>query len=141
MSSFDLVRCQSYPSSSSSFSSSPYDLGLCQDIVIPVCMEGIPYNSTIMPNVLGHQTQEEAAGEAGQFYPFVLLQCSPDLRLFVCSVYTPVCNVVGEPIPPCRPLCESARNGCSDMMSYYGFPWPDAFSCEQFPQAGLCFGL
>lgn len=78
----------------------------CEPITIPICMD-IPYNLTIMPNMLGHTQQNEAGHEVHQFAPLVKIDCSPDLQFFLCLVYVPLCTVLDEPIPPCRSLCES----------------------------------
>lgn len=78
----------------------------CEPITIPICMD-IPYNLTIMPNMLGHTQQNEAGHEVHQFAPLVKIDCSPDLQFFLCLVYVPLCTILDQPIPPCRSLCES----------------------------------
>ena len=42
----------------------------CEPITIPLCKD-IQYNETIMPNLLHHQKQEDAALEVHQFFPLV----------------------------------------------------------------------
>ena len=42
----------------------------CEQITIPLCKD-IQYNETIMPNLLGHQKQDDAGLEVHQFYPLV----------------------------------------------------------------------
>ncbi|CAJ1086862.1 frizzled-7-like [Xyrichtys novacula] len=116
--------------------------GFCQPIFIPLCTD-IPYNQTIMPNLLGHTNQEEAGLEVHQFYPLVKVQCSVDLKFFLCSMYAPVCTVLEQAIPPCRSLCERARQGCEALMNRFGFQWPERLRCENFPVHGageICVG-
>lgn len=116
--------------------------GRCEPITIPFCQD-IRYNETIMPNLLNHQKQEDAAMEVHQFSPLVKVQCSPDLKFFLCTVYAPVCTILEKPIPPCRSLCESARSGCEQLMNKFGFPWPDVLECSKFPELlteDLCVG-
>ncbi|XP_029959333.1 frizzled-1 [Salarias fasciatus] len=116
--------------------------GFCQPISIPLCTD-IAYNETIMPNLLGHTNQEDAGLEVHQFYPLVKVQCSPDLKFFLCSMYAPVCTVLEQALPPCRSLCERARQGCEALMNKFGFQWPDSLACESFPVHGageLCVG-
>ncbi|XP_074520243.1 frizzled-7-A-like [Halichoeres trimaculatus] len=118
------------------------DHGFCQPISIPLCTD-IAYNETIMPNLLGHANQEEAGLEVHQFYPLVQVRCSEDLKFFLCSVYAPVCTVLDRAIPPCRSLCERARQGCEALMNKFGFPWPERLRCEGFPIHGageICVG-
>ncbi|XP_059226208.1 frizzled isoform X1 [Stomoxys calcitrans] len=113
----------------------------CEPITISIC-ENIPYNRTIMPNLLGHTKQEEAGMEVTQFVPLVKIGCSPDLQLFLCSLYVPVCTILDRPIPPCRSLCESARV-CENLMKTYNFNWPENLECSKFPvqtSEALCVG-
>ncbi|XP_034406923.1 frizzled-7-like [Cyclopterus lumpus] len=111
----------------------------CQLISVPLCKD-LVYNQTIMPNLLGHTTQEDAGLEVHQFYPLVKVQDSVDLKVFLCFLYVPVCTVLEEALPPCRSLCERARLGCEDLMAKFGFQWPEKFRCEDFPVhgEGLC---
>ncbi|KAM4736056.1 uncharacterized protein FYW61_006353 isoform 2-T2 [Anableps anableps] len=102
----------------------------CQAITVPLCSD-LPYNETILPNSLGHTTQDDAALEIHQFTPLVKVQCSPHLKPFLCSIYTPKC-VSGKPQPPCRTLCEQAHSGCAPLMSRFGFQWPESLQCESF---------
>ncbi|CAL8302910.1 unnamed protein product [Merluccius merluccius] len=135
--------------SSSSTSSSSSDNGIaapehgfCQPISIPLCTD-IAYNETIMPNLVGHYNQEDAGLEVHQFYPLVKVQCSPELKFFLCSMYAPVCTVLERAIPPCRSICERARLGCEALMNKFGFQWPERLRCENFPVHGngnICVG-
>lgn len=111
----------------------------CEQITIPLCTD-IEYNMTVFPNLLNHQKQEDASVEVHQFLPLVKVKCSPDLKLFLCTMYAPVCTVLDEPIKPCRHLCQSAKNGCESLMNKFGFPWPESFKCENFPEGVLCVG-
>lgn len=116
--------------------------GRCEPITIDLCMN-IPYNETIMPNLMNHQKQEDAGQEVHQFAPLVKMKCSPDLRFFLCSVYAPVCTIIDRAIPPCRSLCESARLGCERLMNSFDFAWPDNLDCSKLPENGgpeLCVG-
>jgi len=118
------------------------DHGFCQPITIPLCTD-IAYNQTIMPNLVGHYNQEDAGLEVHQFYPLVKVQCSPELKFFLCSMYAPVCTVLEKAIPPCRSICERAKHGCEALMNKFGFQWPERLRCEHFPVLGdghICVG-
>uniref|UniRef100_A0A8C5DVL3 FZ domain-containing protein n=1 Tax=Gouania willdenowi TaxID=441366 RepID=A0A8C5DVL3_GOUWI len=106
--------------------------GVCQPVSIPLCTD-IAYSQIIMPNLLGHMNQEDARLEMQQFDPLVKAQCSADLKFFLCSIYAPVCTVLEQAIPPCRSLCERARQGCEAQMNKTGFQWPEQLHCEAFP--------
>ncbi|XP_058807536.1 frizzled-7-B [Phymastichus coffea] len=116
--------------------------GKCEPITINLCMD-MPYNETIMPNLLNHQKQEDAGPEVHQFSPLVKLKCSPDLKFFLCAMYAPVCTILDKALPPCRSLCESARMGCERLMNNFGFYWPESMDCSKFPEFDgkvLCVG-
>ena len=108
----------------------------CEKIKIPMC-QNIGYNLTYMPNMFNHDTQEEATLEVHQFWPLVEIKCSPDLRLFLCSMYAPMCQPnFKDEVPPCRSICERARQGCAPLMREYGFSWPERMKCDNFPKVG-----
>lgn len=72
---------------------------------------------THFPNEMNHETQEEAGLEVHQFWPLVEIKCSPDLKFFLCSMYTPICiEDYPKPLPVCRSVCERAREGCAPIM-------------------------
>ncbi|KAA8579067.1 hypothetical protein FQN60_018808 [Etheostoma spectabile] len=130
----DPLRCEAFTTDScdrsqdSSFTHPSF--GTCEPISVPLCV-GLPYTETVLPNVLGHKSQDEARMEIHQFYPLVKVECSPHLKPFLCSVYTPEC-VSGSPRPPCRTLCDKARAGCESLMNKFGFQWPEKLRCEAF---------
>ncbi|KAM9355610.1 frizzled-3a isoform 2-T2 [Pholidichthys leucotaenia] len=95
--------------------------------------QGLPYNSTFMPNVLNHYDQQTAALAMEPFHPMVNLQCSPELRMFLCAVYAPVCTEYGRVTLPCRRLCLQAKSDCYKLMDMFGVSWPDEMDCNRFP--------
>ncbi|CAI5438267.1 unnamed protein product [Caenorhabditis angaria] len=111
----------------------------CEPITIPMC-KTLDYNMTVFPNLLGHTSQTEANPAISQFNPLIKVKCSEDIRLFLCTVYAPVCTVLEKPIQPCRDLCLSAKNGCESLMKKFGFQWPDQLDCNKFPVTDLCVG-
>ena len=104
----------------------------CEPLTISTC-QGIGYNRTSFPNILGHQNQEEAGVGINAFEPLIKIGCSPHTRLFVCSIYTPVCTILSEPVLPCRSVCESVESGCKKLMKKFGFDWPENFNCTKYP--------
>nr|XP_057945299.1 frizzled-3-like isoform X2 [Doryrhamphus excisus] len=110
--------------SHSEFSCEPIRLRMCQDL---------PYNTTFMPNVLNHYDQQTAALAMEPFHPIVNLVCSPDLRMFLCALYAPVCVVYGQVSMPCRALCQRAKDDCQKLMEIFGLTWPDDMDCSRFP--------
>jgi frizzled protein 5/8 len=99
--------------------------------------KGIGYNLTHFPNQFNHETQEEAGLEVHQFWPLVEIKCSTDLKLFLCSMYAPLCIPnYKKPLPACRSVCERAKAGCAPLMAQYGFAWPERMNCNNLPVYG-----
>lgn len=108
----------------------------CEPIIIPMCVN-IGYTHTYMPNILEMETQQEAGLEVHQFWPLVHVNCSEDLRFFLCSIYTPICiEEYSNYIPSCRSVCERARIGCEPLLLQGGFQWPEQWKCNRFPVYG-----
>lgn len=131
----EVPGCLDAPSSPKATALTPRNTlgnGSCEALTIPLC-QGLHYNMTLLPNFLNHRTQEEAALEVHQFYPLVTIDCSPDMSLFLCSLYAPSCTA---PFKPCRDLCTSVRDGCFPIMKRFGFAWSQNMACDNFPVAG-----
>uniref|UniRef100_A0A8C5CE03 Frizzled-3-like n=1 Tax=Gadus morhua TaxID=8049 RepID=A0A8C5CE03_GADMO len=107
------------------FSCEPIGLRMCQDL---------PYNTTFMPNLLNHYDQQTAALAMEPFHPMVNLQCSPDMRMFLCALYAPVCTEYGRVSLPCRGLCRRSQSDCRGLMEMFGLAWPDEMDCSRFPE-------
>ena len=116
--------------------------GICEPLTIQLC-QGLGYSTTMFPNILEHSSQDTAALELQQFSPLVRMDCSKDLRYFLCSVYAPICSAVSKtPVPPCRSLCDSSKQGCEAVMNRFGFTWLKSLRCDKFPRFGdaTCVG-
>nr|XP_015203777.1 PREDICTED: uncharacterized protein LOC102697092 isoform X1 [Lepisosteus oculatus] len=100
----------------------PESMALCQDI---------GYTEMRLPNLLGHETRGEAAQQSASWVPLLARECHPDARVFLCSLFAPVC--LDRFIYPCRGLCEAVRLSCAPIMACYGYPWPAILDCDQFP--------
>nr|CAB3247803.1 Orphan Fz-a frizzled receptor precursor [Phallusia mammillata] len=127
---FHLSTCQLNPNSR------------CEPITLSICQD-IQYNTTLFPNILGHDSQDAAGLEINHFYPLVKVGCAPNLKLFLCSIYLPMCSDYAKAFPPCRHMCQQIRDGCSSLLVQFDFPWPTNLNCDQFPEQSedpLCFG-
>ncbi|XP_049612845.1 frizzled-3a [Syngnathus scovelli] len=109
-----------------------HSLFTCEPITLRMC-QGLPYNTTFMPNVLNHYDQQTAALAMEPFHPMVNLQCSPELRMFLCALYVPVCTEYGRMTLPCRRLCLQAKSDCYKLMDMFGVGWPEEMDCKRFP--------
>lgn len=110
--------------------------GKCEEITVPMC-RNMEYNLTSMPNQFNHESQQEAAAEAHQFWALVEINCAKELRFFLCSMYTPICLPnYAQPIRACKSVCVRARLGCEKYMKKFGFEWPEHMHCDLFPEYG-----
>lgn len=106
----------------------------CEPIRIELC-QGIGYNLTSMPNLVGNELQTEADYMLQTFLPLIQYGCSAQLHFFLCAAYAPMCTLkVPFPIGPCRGLCETVRERCHPLLHGFGFPWPSALNCTRFPK-------
>ena len=105
----------------------------------------VGYNSTLLPNRLGHNTQKDAGLVANQYFPLIEVGCYDKLQFFVCAVYLPMCLPdYPQYLPPCRSICEQAQTRCEPLMKQFGFHWPEDLRCDKFPVSStadqLCAG-
>ncbi|XP_047244940.1 frizzled-3a isoform X1 [Girardinichthys multiradiatus] len=124
-----LAACVAIPMDAAAGSHSMFT---CEPITLRMC-QGLPYNSTFMPNIMNHYDQQTAALAMEPFHPMVNLQCSPDLRMFLCAIYAPVCTEYGRMTSPCRRLCLQAKSDCYQLMDMFGVSWPEEMDCNRFP--------
>ncbi|XP_074509017.1 uncharacterized protein LOC141778565 isoform X2 [Sebastes fasciatus] len=128
----EIFRCEALTTESCEHYGVGSSGGVCEPITIPMC-QGLSYNQTITPNLLGHPSQREAVAKMSFFNAMVQTMCSVDIRLFVCMVYAPQC-VAGEVQRPCRSFCERAKRGCEGLMTSFGVSWPNELRCDSFPE-------
>ncbi|CAD5226956.1 unnamed protein product [Bursaphelenchus xylophilus] len=100
-----------------------------------ILCHGIQYNSMRLPTLLEHDTVEEAIQQSDAWNSLLRLHCHPETKLFLCSLFAPVClSEVDKIIYPCKSLCEKVKQGCEPRMKQYGFDWPEMMRCSKFPE-------
>ncbi|XP_057321893.1 frizzled-like [Microplitis mediator] len=104
----------------------------CEPININLCLN-LPYNETVMPNLFNHQDQGDAGQDMHMYAPLVKAHCSSDIRVFLCSMYVPVCTSFKKAIPPCRSVCKRAKAGCNQFLRNFRLRWPSDLKCSKFP--------
>lgn len=70
------------PRSSSRCVPIPSGMALCQNI---------GYDTMRMPNLLGHESPAEAVQQSASWLPLLARECHPDARIFLCSLFAPIC--------------------------------------------------
>ncbi|XP_074659982.1 protein mom-5-like [Tubulanus polymorphus] len=110
----------------------------CEPITTTMCPTRL-YNMTILPNLPGETTQQQAVAAMERYYPLVGGGCGQQFRWLLCTWYLPVCTVLEDPIPPCETLCLIAKQRCEPIMNNFGFSWSDlGIDCAKLPPSGLC---
>ncbi|TNN01934.1 frizzled-4 [Takifugu rubripes] len=105
----------------------------CDPIRISMC-QGLGYNVTKMPNLVGNVLQSDAELQLTTFTPLIQYGCSSQLKFFLCSVYVPMCTVkIPIPIGPCSSMCLSVKKKCFPVLQEFGFIWPEELNCSLFP--------
>lgn len=68
--------------------------GSSRCIPIPSSMvlcQGLGYNTMRIPNLLGHELPAEAVQQSTSWLPLLARECHPHARIFLCSLFAPVC--------------------------------------------------
>lgn len=101
------------------------------------------YSLMRLPNELNHYQLNETVKEIGQWKQLVG-NCHAGLKLFLCTIYAPIClyEPDGSPIDIklCRPFCTRVKESCEPVMNRYNHEWPshDAFNCSLYKDDNLC---
>ncbi|XP_031716399.1 membrane frizzled-related protein [Anarrhichthys ocellatus] len=105
----------------------------CEVIEVQMC-QGLSYNLTSFPNIwLSIADQREAATLLRQYRVLMELACFEPLRRLVCGMFLPQCSPQGGVLQPCRSVCSSAEQQCSQALDLFSFSWP--FNCHLLPDS------
>uniref|UniRef100_A0A3B5AB81 Membrane frizzled-related protein n=1 Tax=Stegastes partitus TaxID=144197 RepID=A0A3B5AB81_9TELE len=105
----------------------------CEFIEVEMC-QGLSYNLTSFPNIwLSIADQREAATLLRQYRVLMELACFEPLQRLVCGMFLPQCSPQGGVLQPCRSVCSSAEQQCSQALDLFSFSWP--FNCHLLPDS------
>ncbi|KAK2846926.1 hypothetical protein Q5P01_009925 [Channa striata] len=105
----------------------------CEIIEVEMC-QGLSYNLTSFPNIwLSIADQREAATLLRQYRVLMELACFEPLQRLVCGMFLPQCSPHGGVLQPCRSVCSSAEQHCSQALDLFSFSWP--FNCHLLPDS------
>ncbi|XP_041851022.1 membrane frizzled-related protein isoform X2 [Melanotaenia boesemani] len=105
----------------------------CELIEVEMC-QGLSYNLTSFPNIwLSIADQREAATLLRQYRVLMELACFEPLQRLVCGMFLPQCSPHGGVLQPCRSVCSSAEQQCSQALDLFSFSWP--FNCHLLPDS------
>uniref|UniRef100_A0A8C5DMG5 Membrane frizzled-related protein n=1 Tax=Gouania willdenowi TaxID=441366 RepID=A0A8C5DMG5_GOUWI len=105
----------------------------CEQIEVEMCL-GLSYNLTSFPNIwLSIADQREAASLLQQYRVLMELACFEPLQRLLCGMFLPQCRPQGGVLQPCRSICSSAEQQCSQALDLFSFSWP--FNCHLLPNS------
>ena len=110
----------------------------CEPITMSRRCSSVGYQNTSFPNIFNHSSQEQAAAFFQEYIePFLYLNCSSYLEHFLCATVFPLCvERRFSRIEPCRELCVSVRESCTQKLRDVGREWPSQLECSQFVPHG-----
>lgn len=118
--------------------------GKCQPLRLPLCLKyKVPYSYTLIPNLIGHNSQIEITEALTRYDPLISVKCYVLLPLFLCSIYAPKCIGNGQTVPPCRSLCQETIRKCDFFLGVFTLSWPMNIDCSSLPESPspeICIG-
>ena len=97
----------------------------CEKMKVPFCSK-MPYEDLRLPNLFGHETQEEVNRALEPLQELQTSGCFGHYSFLLCSALAPPCIADVERPAPCRRVCERARDRCYGLMLMYNVTesWP-----------------
>ncbi|XP_066270099.1 uncharacterized protein [Branchiostoma lanceolatum] len=108
-----------------------------EPIEVDLCRNVLPYNTTLLPELLGHVSQAALQADAatlGALQQVLDSDCLPEVALAVCSLLLP--NAMGPiKVPMCKSFCREVKDHCGATIASLGLDLP--LDCESLPDI-LC---
>ena len=130
-----------HPMQDDSTSPSTQPIQSCQQMSPGGLCQGLGYSNFSLPNLRNHATREEAELELNEFSLLIRMNCSMQLRDFLCHYYLPKCSPdPPHKIFPCQEFCQKVEGECSPLLAAYKLVWPAHMDCQQLPSTNtsLC---
>ncbi|KAI8490086.1 hypothetical protein Bbelb_321560 [Branchiostoma belcheri] len=108
-----------------------------EPIEVDQCKNILPYNTTLLPDLMGHVSQAAFLGDSdtlGALQQVLDSGCLPEVGLAVCSLLLP--NAMGPiKVPVCKSFCRRVKAHCGATIASLGLDLP--LDCENLPDI-LC---
>ncbi|EEC05751.1 conserved hypothetical protein [Ixodes scapularis] len=89
---------------------SHFNAAACRPRQLSLCDDVLPYNSTLLPNLVGDRDRISLNRTLLFFALMLKTECNPRLKQLLCSLLEPPCRA-GRPLLPCRKFC---KGECDD---------------------------
>ncbi|PVD31755.1 hypothetical protein C0Q70_07173 [Pomacea canaliculata] len=101
----------------------------CLELTFDPCLD-LGYSHFSLPNLMGHESVEEAEEDFYMFNNSLATACTNDFTFF-CAFAFPPCDVTLSNWMPCLETCQDTVSRCNDQL-----PWP--LDCVGFPHEQPC---
>ncbi|XP_076354985.1 uncharacterized protein LOC143249294 isoform X2 [Tachypleus tridentatus] len=118
------------------------NIGVCRDRRYAFCDDTLPYNTTILPNVVGDTSYDEVNRSLPYFEFILRSECNFRIKQLVCAILEPECKN-NRPVAPCRKFCRVATQGCEEYI-LAALELSQVFQCQKYPDSNnpnVCVNL
>ncbi|KAL3194143.1 hypothetical protein MRX96_016284 [Rhipicephalus microplus] len=90
-------------------------VAVCRPRQLSLCDDVLPYNSTLLPNLVGDRDRVSLDRTLLFFALMLKTECNPRLKQLLCSLLEPPCRG-GRTLLPCRKFCKVATENCQKLI-------------------------
>ncbi|XP_065297200.1 atrial natriuretic peptide-converting enzyme-like [Dermacentor albipictus] len=115
---------------------------VCRPRQLSLCNDVLPYNSTLLPNLVGDRDRVSLDRTLLFFALMLKTECNPRLKQLLCSLLEPPCRA-GRTLLPCRKFCKVATENCQKLIPAT-LALSRVFDCRRYPDSdspGVCLNL
>ncbi|KAL1417111.1 hypothetical protein MTO96_027164 [Rhipicephalus appendiculatus] len=124
------------------FASCYFNVAVCRPRQLSLCDDVLPYNSTLLPNLVGDRDRVSLDRTLLFFALMLKTECNPRLKQLLCSLLEPPCRG-GRTLLPCRKFCKVATENCQKLIPAT-LALSRVFDCRRYPDSdspGVCLNL
>ncbi|KAH8021883.1 hypothetical protein HPB51_018732 [Rhipicephalus microplus] len=117
-------------------------VAVCRPRQLSLCDDVLPYNSTLLPNLVGDRDRVSLDRTLLFFALMLKTECNPRLKQLLCSLLEPPCRG-GRTLLPCRKFCKVATENCQKLIPAT-LALSRVFDCRRYPDSdspGVCLNL
>ncbi|KAK8763470.1 hypothetical protein V5799_033921 [Amblyomma americanum] len=117
-------------------------VAVCRPRQLSLCDDVLPYNSTLLPNLVGDRDRVSLDRTLLFFALMLKTECNPRLKQLLCALLEPPCRG-GRTLLPCRKFCKVATENCQKLIPAT-LALSRVFDCRRYPDSdspGVCLNL
>ncbi|XP_067665326.1 uncharacterized protein [Haliotis asinina] len=99
----------------------------CTALTLDTC-RNVGYNRIFLPNIMLHSSMGDAVNGFNMLpETIVSSNCSHLVTFYLCGLYFPECSEDGEPLYPCKSVCEELAATCGSSVTMFGCDFHDRY--------------